>query len=71
MTFCRPWDQVPCQGRGQPPEPEAVNRFCWTLYDYLKSVSAKYVVVHCTHGYNRTGGPHLQAGNPVSLGLQV
>ena len=51
--------QIRCRGRGQAPDPAAANEFCWALVDfglYLKEADLKrWVVVHCTHGYNRTG----------------
>ena len=46
----------------QAPEPHAVNQFCWELRDYRTRFPDKWVVVHCTHGFNRTGtfsGPPL------------
>jgi len=39
----------------QAPEPEAVNQFVWDLFSYLMQNPDKWVVVHCTHGFNRTG----------------
>ena len=49
--------QIFCRGRGSAPEPEAVNEFCWTLMSFLHDErrEGKHAVVHCTHGYNRTG----------------
>ena len=51
--------QIRCRGRGQAPDAAAANEFCWALVDfglYLKEADLKrWVVVHCTHGYNRTG----------------
>ncbi len=66
--------QIRCRGRGQAPDPAAANEFCWALVDfglYLKEADLKrWVVVHCTHGYNRTGrwfcyvSTHLRAAWP-------
>lgn len=39
----------------QAPEPQAVNQFVWVLLNYNRVNPDKWVVVHCTHGYNRTG----------------
>ena len=39
----------------QAPEPHAVNEFFWELLNFRKLNPDKWVVVHCTHGYNRTG----------------
>ena len=47
--------QIQCRGRGETPEPEAVNSFVWTLMTYLRAEPCKHVIVHCTHGFNRTG----------------
>ena len=47
--------QIQCRGRGEAPEPEAVNSFVWTLMTYLRAEPCKHVIVHCTHGFNRTG----------------
>ena len=58
MHACLPV-QIPCRGRGQVPEPEAVNTFVWELMSfYLRSPGA-WAVLHCTHGFNRTGAPAL------------
>ena len=39
----------------QAPEPQAVNQFVWELINYRNMFTHKWVVVHCTHGFNRTG----------------
>ena len=43
------------RGRGAVPEPEAVNHIAWLVLNYMKRVPDRYIVVHCTHGFNRTG----------------
>lgn len=48
-----PGPQIPCRGRGQAPEPEAVNDFVWEVAS--QKVANATVLVHCTHGFNRTG----------------
>lgn len=40
----------------QAPEPQAVNKFVWELMNFNRTTPGKWAVVHCTHGYNRTGG---------------
>ena len=51
--------QIPCRGRGQSPQPDAVNEFCWTITAFNQHCQhegkALWTVVHCTHGFNRTG----------------
>lgn len=62
--------QIKCRGHGQAPDPSAVNDFCWELSTFAQHQQSSretalkegypeppkaYVVVHCTHGFNRTG----------------
>ncbi|KAK9804496.1 hypothetical protein WJX73_010638 [Symbiochloris irregularis] len=49
--------KIHCRGRGEVPEPEAVNRFCWEVASFHshEENQGSHVVVHCTHGFNRTG----------------
>ena len=49
--------QIFCRGRGSAPEPEAVNDFCWALMSFIQDPdqNGKHAIVHCTHGFNRTG----------------
>ncbi|BDA47945.1 mRNA-capping enzyme [Coccomyxa sp. Obi] len=47
--------KIRCRGRGQVPEAEAVNTFVWDLLSYHNREPSKWTVLHCTHGYNRTG----------------
>lgn len=47
--------KIPNRGRGEVPAPEAVNDFVYEVATYLQSSPAGYVMVHCTHGFNRTG----------------
>ncbi|KAI7756057.1 hypothetical protein M8C21_019786 [Ambrosia artemisiifolia] len=57
--------KINCKGRGSVPENEAVNQFVYEASHLsLLSVSQflerqkntkKYILVHCTHGHNRTG----------------
>ena len=54
-----PGMQIPCRGRGQAPQPDAVNEFCWTITAFNQHCQhegkALWTIVHCTHGFNRTG----------------
>ncbi|GAX84577.1 hypothetical protein CEUSTIGMA_g11998.t1 [Chlamydomonas eustigma] len=47
--------KVPCRGRGQTPPPAAVNQAVWEIFTFLEYFPQRYVLVHCTHGFNRTG----------------
>lgn len=49
--------KVPCRGRNEVPDNDTVNVVVYELMRYLNSgeVRPKFVVVHCTHGHNRTG----------------
>ncbi|KAL2612317.1 hypothetical protein R1flu_024009 [Riccia fluitans] len=52
--------KVRCRGRDEVPEPEAVNTFVFEVIRFQHNIIArqggrKYVLVHCTHGHNRTG----------------
>lgn len=60
--------QIQCRGRGETPDAEAVNHFCFEvlkfkteqqqmLQDAVGPIQPKHIVVHCTHGFNRTGRP--------------
>ena len=47
---------IQCEGRGSAPTPEEVNAFCYTVNSYFAATeNKKFVLVHCTHGFNRTG----------------
>jgi mRNA-capping enzyme len=47
--------KIPCRGRGRSPDPLAVNQACWEIRKALLNSPETYVLVHCTHGFNRTG----------------
>lgn len=47
--------QVPCRGRGQSPTPLAVNMAVWEIRKALMMQPNIYILVHCTHGFNRSG----------------
>jgi hypothetical protein len=47
--------QVPCRGRGVSPEPLAVNMAVWEIRKALEANPNFYILVHCTHGFNRSG----------------
>lgn len=49
--------QIPCRGKGESPEPAAVNRAVFELWRFWEYYPDRYVLMHCTHGFNRTGKP--------------
>ncbi|KAG2561410.1 mRNA-capping enzyme-like isoform X1 [Panicum virgatum] len=51
--------KIPCKGRDAVPDNESVNVFVYEAMMFLdrqkQSKNPKYILVHCTHGHNRTG----------------
>ncbi|KAG0500628.1 hypothetical protein HPP92_000700 [Vanilla planifolia] len=49
--------RIACKGRDAVPDNESVNRFVYEVMQFIgrQKHSRKYVLVHCTHGHNRTG----------------
>ncbi|MBA0677490.1 hypothetical protein Goari_018896 [Gossypium aridum] len=48
--------KIQCRGRDAVPENASVNTFVYEVSQFLlRQKSNKYILVHCTHGYNRTG----------------
>ncbi|XP_002974489.2 mRNA-capping enzyme isoform X2 [Selaginella moellendorffii] len=47
--------KIPCKGRNEVPDAEAVNTFVYETHRYLQRSKTSRVLVHCTHGFNRTG----------------
>ncbi|PIA54431.1 hypothetical protein AQUCO_00900761v1, partial [Aquilegia coerulea] len=50
--------KIACKGRGSVPDNESVNDFIYEVsqfYSSQKQSNRKYILVHCTHGFNRTG----------------
>ncbi|TYH05547.1 hypothetical protein ES288_A08G091600v1, partial [Gossypium darwinii] len=51
----RNW-KIQCRGRDAVPENASVNTFVYEVSQFLlRQKSNKYILVHCTHGHNRTG----------------
>jgi len=48
---------VPCIGKGESPDPLAVNMAVWEIRKCLAAQPNLYILVHCTHGFNRSGEP--------------
>ncbi|GMH26022.1 hypothetical protein Nepgr_027865 [Nepenthes gracilis] len=53
----RKYLKIPCQGRNSVPDNKSVNTFVFEVKQFFHSQKStkKYVLVHCTHGHNRTG----------------
>ncbi|PON63714.1 Atypical dual specificity phosphatase, subfamily A [Trema orientale] len=49
--------KIQCKGRGSVPDNPSVNQFVHEVSQFLyrQKHSKKYILVHCTHGHNRTG----------------
>ncbi|XP_042420382.1 mRNA-capping enzyme-like isoform X2 [Zingiber officinale] len=49
--------KIPCKGRDSVPDNESVNIFVHEVLQFLSRMrhSKRYILVHCTHGHNRTG----------------
>lgn len=47
--------KIPNKGRGEVPAPQAVNDFVFEAFSHLNRCPEAYILVHCTHGFNRTG----------------
>jgi hypothetical protein len=46
---------VRCKGRGEAPSALAVNQVAWEVHKQRMVDPHGYILVHCTHGHNRTG----------------
>ncbi|GFR49356.1 hypothetical protein Agub_g11382, partial [Astrephomene gubernaculifera] len=49
--------KIECRGRGEAPQPSEVNEAVWHIFTHLSDPLCrdKYILLHCTHGFNRTG----------------
>lgn len=47
--------KIRCSGRDAVPDNVSVNTFVYEVNQFENNFSQKYVLVHCTHGHNRTG----------------
>lgn len=49
--------KIRCRGRDSVPDDESVKKFCDEVLDFRsqETNTKKYILVHCTHGFNRTG----------------
>ena len=49
------YEKIRCAGHGESPSPESVDYFHTIVLTWRQTNPEKLVVVHCTHGHNRTG----------------
>lgn len=50
--------KIRCRGQGEVPDNASVNIFVYEVLRFMslqRSTSMKHILVHCTHGFNRTG----------------
>ncbi|KAK4340978.1 hypothetical protein RND71_039479 [Anisodus tanguticus] len=47
--------KIQCRGRDSVPDNEAVNLFVHEVSQFCRNHAKKHILVHCTHGHNRTG----------------
>lgn len=47
--------KIECRGRGESPQPSEVSEAVWRIFMHHVWYPDKYVLLHCTHGFNRTG----------------
>ncbi|KAF9680005.1 hypothetical protein SADUNF_Sadunf06G0075200 [Salix dunnii] len=64
--------KIYCKGRDAVPENAAVNTFVYEVMQFLsrQKHTKKYILVHCTHGHNRTGYMivhYLMRSQPMSV----
>ncbi|XP_024443459.1 uncharacterized protein LOC18106297 isoform X3 [Populus trichocarpa] len=64
--------KIYCKGRDAVPENTAVNTFVYEVMQFLlrQKHTKKYILVHCTHGHNRTGYMivhYLMRSQPMSV----
>ncbi|CAK7333549.1 unnamed protein product [Dovyalis caffra] len=64
--------KICCKGRDAVPENAAVNTFVYEVMQFLlrQKHTKKYILVHCTHGHNRTGYMivhYLMRSQPMSV----
>ncbi|XP_044461275.1 mRNA-capping enzyme isoform X2 [Mangifera indica] len=64
--------KIQCKGRDSVPDNPSVNSFVYEVTQFLfrQKHSKKYILVHCTHGHNRTGYMivhYLMRSQPISV----
>ncbi|XP_043711172.1 mRNA-capping enzyme-like isoform X3 [Telopea speciosissima] len=65
--------KIACKGRDSVPDNESVNNFVYEVFQFLfrqKQSKKRHILVHCTHGHNRTGYMivhFLMRSQPISV----
>ncbi|KAF6156800.1 hypothetical protein GIB67_033269 [Kingdonia uniflora] len=64
--------KIACKGRDSVPDNESVNNFVYEVlqFPFRSKSSKKFILVHCTHGHNRTGFMivhFLMRSQPISV----
>ncbi|PIA46330.1 hypothetical protein AQUCO_01500093v1 [Aquilegia coerulea] len=47
--------KIACKGKNCIPDNTSVNKFVFQVLKFMSEGQSKYILVHCTHGYNNTG----------------
>ncbi|KAF5192061.1 mRNA-capping enzyme [Thalictrum thalictroides] len=47
--------KIACKGENSIPDNASVNKFVFEVLKFMSEGQSKYILVHCTHGYNNTG----------------
>ncbi|XP_047981542.1 mRNA-capping enzyme-like isoform X2 [Salvia hispanica] len=68
--------KIRCKGRDSVPESEDVNQFVYEVQQFLarQRQPKKHILVHCTHGHNRTGymiAHYLMRTMPISASQAI
>ncbi|CAI9098387.1 OLC1v1035024C1 [Oldenlandia corymbosa var. corymbosa] len=68
--------KIACKGRDSVPDNESVNQFVYEVSQFLarQKHAKKYILVHCTHGHNRTGFMiihYLMRTSPISVSQAI
>ncbi|KAM7260320.1 hypothetical protein ACFE04_016061 [Oxalis oulophora] len=64
--------KIKCKGRDSVPDNLSVNKFVYAVIDFIsrQRQQKSYILVHCTHGHNRTGFMivhYLMRSQPMSV----
>lgn len=70
------YQKFPMQGRGAVPDPELVNSIFWLVLNVMyrsrqPGMSDPWIIVHCTHGFNRTGYLIISIVLRLTMGMRV
>jgi len=63
--------KFPMQGRGAVPDPEQINEIVWLVINFMRQNPGQWIVLHCTHGFNRTGYVLASIMLRITMSLRV